>query len=457
MVTICGLLQSCHASQVQNRTLAKRGSNLNNVQQELPFTLDCMPGGKKENSSNFINNMRLPVHRWFRYSAGFSAAWTEDLILQESRNRKVRVFDPFVGSGTTLISAEQCEVESWGIDVHSFVARVAQAKLAYRSSSVEYLNQANNVFLSAQGRSPLLDSYASIVRRCYTDHALEQLDCLRRATESSKDDSEAARLVWLTLVSILRATSFVGTANWQYLLPRRRKARVQDPYSAYKSMMRIIHDDICLKRRVSGPRALFSLDDARHCKTVPSDAFNLVVTSPPYPNNYDYADATRLELAFLGEIQNWSDLQVHIRKNLLRSCTQHVPQKSIALNEILASPELRVIGEDIQRVCEKLAQIRLNHGGKKTYHNMVACYFFDLAQVWKSLRRICSSPSKVCFVIGDSAPYGVYVPAHEWLGRLAIEAGFSSFTFEKIRDRNTKWKNRKHRVPLCEGRLWVMG
>ena len=24
-------------------------------------------------TSNFLDNMRLPIHRWFRYSAGFSA------------------------------------------------------------------------------------------------------------------------------------------------------------------------------------------------------------------------------------------------------------------------------------------------------------------------------------------------------------------------------------------------
>ena len=95
--------------------------------------------------------------------------------------------------------------------------------------------------------------------------------------------------------------------------------------------------------------------------------------------------------------------------------------------------------------------------GRKTYHNMIGCYFLDLARVWQSLRRVCQSPSNVCFVIGDSAPYGVHVPVIEWLGRLAVAAGFRSYRFEKIRDRNTKWKNRKHTVPLCEGRLWVEG
>ena len=42
-------------------------------------------------------------------------------------------------------------------------------------------------------------------------------------------------------------------------------------------------------------------------------------------------------------------------------------------------------------------------------------------------------------------------------GRVAVAAGFTSFAFEKTRDRNLKWKNRKHRVPLHEGRLWVQG
>ena len=63
----------------------------------------------------------------------------------------------------------------------------------------------------------------------------------------------------------------------------------------------------------------------------------------------------------------------------------------------------------------------------------------------------------VCFVIGDSAPYGVYVPVVPWLGALAEAAGFHAWRFEETRQRNIKWKNRKHRVPLKEGRLWVEG
>ena len=430
---------------------------MSSLRQRSLFAEAESTAAKESTSGSFVSNMSLPVHRWFRYSAGFSGAWAKDLISREMKRRDVRVVDPFAGSGTTLIAAEQCGVESRGIDSHPFVARVTRAKLAYRSSPDAYIRRAKSVLANARLRHPSLEPYAPLIRKCYTDEALRQLDCLRQAIEGTDDSSECAQLVWLTLVAVLRATSHVGTANWQYVLPRRRKARVEMPFSAFEQMIYVIYHDMSDANGLAGPRAIFDLDDARLCKTIPADSANLVITSPPYPNNYDYADATRLELTFFGEIQTWGDLQARIRQRLLRSCTQHVPDKAVDLKSVLASAELDPIHRELRTVCGDLGRIRLTRGGRKTYHNMVACYFLDLAQVWLSLRRVCASPSKVCFVVGDSAPYGVYVPVVEWLAQLAIAAGFKSYTFEKIRDRNTKWKNRKHRVPLCEGRLWVDG
>jgi hypothetical protein len=125
--------------------------------------------------------------------------------------------------------------------------------------------------------------------------------------------------------------------------------------------------------------------------------------------------------------------------------------------EILAAPLLEPIRSEIIEVCRLLEIEKDLHGGKKPYHTMIAAYFSDMAAMWVSLRRVSSPGALVCFVIGDSAPYGVYVPVDRWLGTLAVAAGFRSFSFEKTRDRNIKWKNRKHRVPLQEGRLWVEG
>ena len=219
----------------------------------------------------------------------------------------------------------------------------------------------------------------------------------------------------------------------------------------------MIYSDMLNAQPAVGSAAQFIEADARTCEGVPNDSSNLVITSPPYANNYDYADATRLEMSFMREIRGWGDLQESIRCHLIRSCSQHVPERSVNLVDTLETPELAAIRDELTSVCEALGEIRKTKGGKKTYHLMIACYFRDLALVWHSLRRVCEHGATVCFVIGDSAPYGVYVPVIPWLGKLALEAGFKSYRFEQTRDRNIKWKNRKHRVPLQEGRLWVEG
>lgn len=65
-----------------------------------------------DTSSTFIANLSLPVHRWFRYSAGFSASWVRNIIEQGKRDGRTRVLDPFAGSGTVLLEAERCGVST---------------------------------------------------------------------------------------------------------------------------------------------------------------------------------------------------------------------------------------------------------------------------------------------------------------------------------------------------------
>ncbi len=399
--------------------------------------------------------MRLPVHRWFRYSAGFSAAWAESVIRDTAG--KVVVFDPFAGSATTLLAAEAVGAESWGLEAHPFVYRVAHAKLQYRQDAQRYLRTIEQITQIARSSPGRLEGYPPLIRKCYSDASLRGLDALRRGYEQVRDDSPASELAWLTLVAILRKVSSAGTAQWQYILPKKQKRVTVDVPTAFEESSRLFYHDMRQSESVTGPPAHLLPGDARVCEGIPQSAINLVITSPPYPNNYDYADATRLEMSFLGEITGWGDLQETVRRFLIRSCSQHVPEGSVDNSSILGTPELAPIRDELREVCAQLAEIRETKGGRKTYNLMVACYFRDLALMWKSLRSVCATPSKICFVIGDSAPYGIYVPAVPWLGKLAVHAGFKSYVFEKTRDRNVKWKNRKHKVPLLEGHLWVEG
>ena len=88
---------------------------------------------REATSSTFVDNMRLPVHGWMRYSEGFSVEWAQSVIRDTGDWSSTRVFDPFAGSGTALRAVEQPGVESCGLEAHPFVARMAEAKWAWRS------------------------------------------------------------------------------------------------------------------------------------------------------------------------------------------------------------------------------------------------------------------------------------------------------------------------------------
>jgi len=408
-------------------------------------------------STTFADNMKLPVHRWFRYSAGFSSDWVEKVIEANRDLGEITVLDPYVGSGTTLIASDYQCVRSIGVEAHPFIARVAEAKLLYRGDPPSFLERSSNLLKVAESIAASTDHYPDLIQKCYSPANLRQLDQLRRAWVSLDDGSDESKLSWLALVCILRTVSNAGTAPWQYILPGRSKRTITGSFDAYATMSSTMANDMA-KARVKG-KAMSRIitGDARRLDGVDNKSVNLVITSPPYPNNYDYADATRLELSFFGEITGYSDLQSTIRQYLVRSCAQHMRQRTDSVDDIISDPVLEPIREELQRVTSELAEIRTSKGGRKSYHLMVAAYFLDMADQWRSLRRVCASPSEIYFVVGDSAPYGVYVPVVEWNAKLAEAAGFHSPTFEKTRDRNIKWKNRKHRVPLLEGRFRVSG
>jgi len=411
---------------------------------------------KVDLSTTFANNMKLPIHKWYRYTAGFSAVWVRELIEKENGQN---VLDPFGGSGTVMIEGEFAGINSIGIEAHPYIYRIANAKLSWQIDINDFKASAKRLLENAKNKTIDKTEYPPLIQKCYTNEIIQKLESLKEAWFELKVSEELKELNWFVITSILRTTSPVGTAQWQYIQPTKTKGKVIDAYHAFEAKVFEMSQDMAnMQRRFpNASKSKILLEDARNMPSVPDNWADLIITSPPYANNYDYADATRLEMTFWGDIEGWGDLQDKVRKYLVTACTQHVSKFKDTADEILESFLLNPIHDELKEVFDKLSETRLTKGGKKNYHLMILAYFRDLAQVFYELRRVTKDDSLVCFVIGDSAPYGVYVPVDRWLGELAVSAGFKSYSFEKLRDRNTKWKNRKHRVPLHEGRLWIKG
>lgn len=422
--------------------------------------LDLFPGEIKVEqnyTATFADNISLPIHKWYRYTAGFSASWVKQLIRQEKANGRTKIIDPFAGSGTVLLESEFEGVESFGIEAHPYIYRIAKAKLDWNFDADKFKKEALALLHKAKTKTITKTEFSKLITSCYPLEVIQKLEALKQTWLEEKPEEKIKNFNWFIITSILRTTSPVGTAQWQYIQPNKTKAKVIDAFVAFENKVNEMYLDM---RRIQNRfknviDSKILNEDARNIISIPDGWGDLVITSPPYANNYDYADATRLEMTFWGDINGWADLQDNVRKHLVRACTQHVSKLANEVESIIENPLLKPIRNELRKVYETLKLERLKHGGKKNYHFMIAAYFNDLANVFHSLRKVTNENALMCFVIGDSAPYGIYVPVDKWLGELAVSAGFSSYSFEKLRDRNTKWKNRKHTVPLHEGRLWI--
>lgn len=409
------------------------------------------------NSTTFQDNMKLPLHRWYRYTAGFSGSWVGSLIEKGKREGRHKVVDPFAGSGTVMVESMLHGVDSYGVESNPYVYNIATAKLQWKDFDTEYLaHECLNVLNNARKINVDKTVYPDLISKCFPLDTLKKLEALKLSCYKVEDE-KLRNFVWFIITSILRSTSPVGTAQWQYIQPNKTKSKVLDPFAAYMKKLSEIVDDMHSMKAIFGKNSHSEMlqEDARKIISIPEKWADMVITSPPYANNYDYADAMRLEMLFWNDISGWKDLQDKVSVNLIRACTQHVSTLKNTVDEYLASPLLTPIHNEIIEKYDLLKRERENHGGKKNYHMMIAAYFYDMAQVFYSLSRVTADNCQMCFVIGDSAPYGIYIPVDEWLGKLAQAAGFNDYSFEKLRDRNTKWKNRKHRIPLKEGRLWI--
>lgn len=113
-----------------------------------------------------------------------------------------------------------------------------------------------------------------------------------------------------------------------------------------------------------------------------------------------------------------------------------------------------VFEELSEKVCE-LGRRRLHAGGKKSYDILVAGYFNDIAKVFQQVKRVLKPKADFVLVLGDSAPYGVYIPTESYLGEIALGLGFSQYQVFPLRRRGEKWASnpQRHQVPLKESLL----
>ena len=106
---------------------------------------------------------------------------------------------------------------------------------------------------------------------------------------------------------------------------------------------------------------------------------------------------------------------------------------------------------------DRLSQERAARPRGKEYDLLLPMYFAELAAVFMQARRHLAAGAEMRLVMGDSAPYGVYVDTPALLTNLASELGFSVGTPTTMRRRGLRWtKNGSRHQQVLKEELLVL-
>jgi hypothetical protein len=165
---------------------------------------------------------------------------------------------------------------------------------------------------------------------------------------------------------------------------------------------------------------------------LPGDTFDLVLTSPPYCNRYDYTRTYALELAFL----NYGEEAVgRLRQSLLSATVENRTKRRLLANEYAArrqSNRYRRIEAAFERevtlheVLELLRAAReRNELNNPNIPTMVESYFFEMNLVVHELARVLAPGGRIVMVNDNVQYHGEDVPVDLILSSFAVDAGLS--------------------------------
>lgn len=416
---------------------------------------------------SFKDSLKAPVHRWFTYPAGYSYKFVEAKIEQYGITSGDTVGDPFLGTGTTSLAARMLGVHSIGVEAHRFVHWVAQTKLFLNRDLTQLTRLVTDTVEQARAfvsEAQYVDIWPALIYKCFSEDNLGQLAALREVICHTDMAEESRDFLKLALTSTLRIVTTAG-AGWPYIAPSKYAERKVERHALneFRTQCHKMLDDLHHVQELELPFSSHQvlLGDARQFdEYTGEEALDLVITSPPYLNNYDYADRTRLETYFWGEMSSWADITREIRNHLVMAATTQVSMGAMnGVRECLgiraAAPDVHA---DVSEVISRLVEMRAIKRGKKTYDYVVAGYFEDMLRVMTSTAKALKPDGRFVLVVGDSAPYGVHIATEHILGRLGLASGFRAYDVEELRSRGGKWGNnpQRHKVPLRESVLTLV-
>lgn len=405
------------------------------------------------NFYNFESSSSLCRHRWYYFKEGFSTSLINEAITSyNGASTSLNILDPFCGCGTTPLQSALNNHKATAIEVNPFLAFTAKAKCIESDwDKSEFTELVDKIIKDSKGgKRSHLESFSTFTKRDDLKKWLFNIDVIRRFSAVIALIKEFSPIKYasnLKLSAIIAAFECCNARRDGKGL-RYKKDWEEQNFSSedfikkfeYRTSL-MLQDVFEEKINSSNKPSIIHGDSRNIIKQLNDKSYDLIITSPPYLNSFDYTDIYRAEL-FLGEYVKSNEELRNLRKNTLRSHVQVKWDKSISY-----APEMLIsINKELADNADKL--------WNKNIPYMVRAYFEDMREIFKSAYEKLKPGGEVWLVVSTSAYGGVHIPVDFILGEIFGQIGFQLDSIHCLRNLRTSSQQYKElqvdRPPLRE-------
>jgi len=231
------------------------------------------------------------------------------------------VLDPFCGCGTTLVEAKLTGRNSIGVDIHPlgvFISKVKTTKIQEEElSKIPKLlsviekrvgqmlakTQSTKSLMEFFGKPEEMDFVYSLPEfpnrdHWFQEHVLHELSIIKASIIQAKISEELRNFMLLAFSYIIVPVSNQDSETRYAAIEK--KIRPGQPFTYFKEKLLDMVSRIKKFNEVATDCEVKVFNaDARDLSFIPDNSVDLIVTSPPYPNTYDYYLYHKLRMFWL--------------------------------------------------------------------------------------------------------------------------------------------------------------
>ena len=379
--------------------------------EERKIIVDSLPKEIVDGATYIIkqSNPNNYTHGMFKYPCKFIPEIPRWGIKKYSKNKSTVVFDPFSGSGTTLLEANINGLNAYGTEIDDVAKLIIKVKTTRLDNN--QINELDKIFeeiISVIYREDTI-AYKPLINNLehwFQIDAINQLGKMKTYIDSI-NDSEIKDFFKLCMVSIVKRVSNADDASPK---PYVSKKIIKNPptvekeftsiFNRYKQMLLEINEigEFGKTSLLKGNALDFEIQN-----------IDLAITSPPYINAFDYGRTMRLENLWLA--------------TLTEECLRAKKSKYVGTEKIDIKKEKENL--DILKKSELLNQYFNEIVEQDIKRAMIVKKFFeDMEKNLKLVYKYLSYGGKYIIVIGNSNIRKVNIESWKVLNDLATNIGF---------------------------------